>query len=50
MVQDLWVINEAVVPLHPTVASPYNIGRNPTQCQVVYILGSQRCILYHTTG
>ena len=25
MVQDLWVINEAVVPLHPTVPNPYVI-------------------------
>ena len=25
MVQDLWIINEAVVPLHPTVANPYVI-------------------------
>ena len=23
MVQDLWIINEAVVPLYPTVPSPY---------------------------
>ena len=23
MVQDLWIINEAVVPLHPTVLNPY---------------------------
>ena len=25
MVQDLWIINEAVVPLHPTVTNPYVI-------------------------
>ena len=25
MVQDLWIINEAVVPLHPTVPNPYII-------------------------
>ena len=25
MVQDLWIINEAVVPLHPTVPNPYAI-------------------------
>ena len=25
MVQDLWIINEAVVPLHPTVSNPYVI-------------------------
>ena len=25
MVQDLWIINEAVVPLHPTVPNPYVI-------------------------
>ena len=25
MVQDLWIINEAVVPLHPTIPNPYVI-------------------------
>ena len=25
MVQDLWIINEAVVPLHATVPNPYGI-------------------------
>ena len=25
MVQNLWIINEAVVPLHPTVTYPYVI-------------------------
>ena len=25
MVQDLWIVNEAVVPLHPTVPNPYVI-------------------------
>ena len=25
MVQDLWIINEAVVPIHPTVPNPYVI-------------------------
>ena len=25
MVQELWIINEAVVPLHPTVHNPYVI-------------------------
>ena len=25
MVQDLWIINEAVFPLHPTVPNPYVI-------------------------
>ena len=50
MVQDLRIINEAVVPLHPTVPSLCNLGRNPTQCLAVYSLGSQRCIFLHTTG
>ena len=27
MVQDLWIINEAVVPLHATVPNPYVILR-----------------------
>ena len=25
MVKDFWIINEAVVPLHPTVSNPYVI-------------------------
>ena len=25
MVQDLWIINESVVPLHPTIPNPYII-------------------------
>ena len=25
MAQDFWVINEAVVPLHPTAPNPYGI-------------------------
>ena len=25
MVQDLWIINEAIIPFHPTVPSPYVI-------------------------
>ena len=50
IVQDLQIINEAVVPLHPTTQSLCNLRRNPIQCQVVYSLGSQRCILLHTTG
>ena len=25
MVQDLWIMNETVVPLHPTVPNPYVI-------------------------
>ena len=42
MVQDLQIINEAVVPLQ----SLCNLGRNPTQCQVTYSLGSQRYFFF----
>ena len=50
MVQDLWIINEAVVPVHPTVPNPYVVLGEIPPTQVVYSLGSQRYILLHTTG
>ena len=50
MVQDLQIINEAVVPLHPTVPNPYVIlGEIPPSAKW-FSLGSQRCIFLHTTG
>ena len=46
MVQDLWIINEAVVPLHPTVPNPYAIlGEIPPSAKW-FSLGSQRCIFF----
>ena len=50
MVQDIWVINEAVVPVHPTVPSPYVILGEIPPCAKWFSLGSQRYILLHTTG
>ena len=39
MVQDLWIINEAVVPLHPTVPNPYVIlGEIPPSAKVFTVL------------
>ena len=39
MVQDLWIINEAVVPLHPTVANPYVIlGEIPPSAKWITVL------------
>ena len=36
MVQDLWIINEAAVPLHPTVSNPYVIsGEIPAKWFIV---------------
>ena len=39
MVQDLRIINEAVVPLHPTVLNPYVIlGEIPPSAKVFTVL------------
>ena len=39
MVQDLQMINEAVVPLHPTVPSPYvNLGEIPPSAKWFTVL------------
>ena len=39
MVQDLWIINEAVVPLHPTVPNPYVIlGKIPASVKCFIVL------------
>ena len=39
MVQDLWIINEAVVPLHPTVPNPYVIlGEIPPNAKWFIVL------------
>ena len=39
MVQDFWIINEAVVPLHPTVSNPYVIlGEIPTSAKWFTVL------------
>ena len=39
MVQDLWIINEAVVPLHPTVPNPYVIlGETPPSAKWFTVL------------
>ena len=52
MVQDLQIINEAVVTLHPTVPNPYVI-LGEIQPSAKYSLGFQRCIFFfflHTIG
>ena len=42
MVQDLWIINEAVVPLHPTVPNPYVIlGEIPPRAKWFTVLDLQ---------
>ena len=39
MVQDLWIINEVVVPLHPTVPNPYVIlGEIPASAKWFTVL------------
>ena len=46
MVQNLQIINKAVVSLHPTVPNPYAIlGEIPPSAKW-FSLGSQRCIFF----
>ena len=51
MVQDLWIINEAVVPLHPTVPNPYVIlGEIPPRAKWFTVLDLKDAFFLHTTG
>ena len=51
MVQDLWIINEAVVPLYPIVPNPYVIlGEIPLSAQWFTILDLKDAFFLHTTG
>ena len=50
MVQDLWIINEAVVPLHPTVLYPYvNLGEIPPSAKwfTQSWISKMHCFAYH---
>ena len=50
MVQDLWIINEAVVPLHPTVPNPYVIlGEIPPSAKwfTQSWISKMHCFAYH---
>ena len=49
MVQDLQIINEAVVPLHPTVPNPYVIlGEIPPICIVSLHLMTTALLCWNT--
>ena len=51
MLQDLWIINEAVVPLHPTVLNPYVIlGEIPPSAKWFTVLDLKDVFFLHTTG
>ena len=51
MLQDLWIINEAVVPLHPTVLNPYVIlGEIPPSAKWFTVLDLKDAFFLHTTG
>ena len=52
MVQDLRIINEAVVPLHPTVPNPYVIlGEIPPSAKWFTVLDLKDAFFFlHTTG
>ena len=47
MVQDLWIINEAVVPLHPTVPNPYVIlGEIPPSAKWFTVLDLKDALFF----
>ena len=52
MVQDLWIINEAVVPLHPIVPNPYVIlGEIPPSAKWFTVLDLKDAFfILHSTG
>ena len=52
VVQDLWIINEAVVPLHPTAPNPYVIlGEIPPSAKCFTVLGLKDAFFFlHITG
>ena len=51
MVQDLRIINEAVVHLHPTVPNPYVIlGEIPPSAKWFTVLDLKDAFFLHTTG
>ena len=51
MVQDLQLIDEAVVQLHPTVPNPYVIlGEIPPSAKWFTILDLKDTFFLHTTG
>ena len=51
MVQDLQIINEAVVPLHPIVPNPYVIlGEIPPSAKWFTVFDLKDAFFLHTTG
>ena len=52
MVQDLQIINEAVIPLHPTVLNPYvSSGEIPPSAKWFTVLDFKDAFFFlHTTG
>ena len=51
MVQDLWIINEAVVPLHPTVPNRYVIlGEISPIAMWFIVLDLKDAFFWHASG
>ena len=50
LVQDLRVINEAVVPLHPMVPNPYTLVWNSWTSQIFLSNWFKRCLLFSAFG
>ena len=51
MVQDPRIINEAVVPLHPTVPNPYAIlGEIPPSAKWFIVLDLKDAFFWHASG
>ena len=51
LVQDLWIIDEAVVPLHPVVPNPYTLlSEIPEPSQIFLSNWFERCLLFSAFG
>ena len=51
LVQDLWIINEVVVPLHPVVPNPYTLlSEIPEPSQIFLSNWFERCPLFSAFG
>jgi hypothetical protein len=50
MLQDLQLVNEAVVPIHPLAADPYNILSQTPEDSKWFSLGLKGHFLYHPSA
>jgi hypothetical protein len=50
LVQDLWLINEAVIPLHPIAPNPYTpLAEIPSKLNIL-CTRFKRCFLLHSSA